>query len=206
MSPDGRSGIKSLRRFDSVVDLLAEESPLGVQAVADDLDVAKSTAHAYLSTMTDLGYVIKRPDGYSLSLKFLEYGIEERAERPIVEAASECIERLSEDTGEAVYLVVEENGLAVYLDYALGDRAVRTHARIGTRVRMHYLASGRAILANLPDERVAESWNSGASRRRRTERRRLPKSCSRNSKQSGSGDTLSMRGRPKSGRGQSPLP
>jgi len=156
MSRNGRGGIKALWRFGRIVDLLADRGPLGVQAVADELDIAKSTAHAYLSTMRDLGYTINGPNGYELSLKFLEYGIEERADRRILDAAEEPITRLAEDTGEAVYLVIEENGFAVYLDYALGERAVRTHARIGTRVKMHSLASGRAILAHLPESRVAD--------------------------------------------------
>jgi DNA-binding IclR family transcriptional regulator len=66
------------------------------------------------------------------------------------------IEQLAATTGEAVWLVTEESGYGVYLDYALGEQAVQTYARIGTRSPLHCLASGKSILAHLPEERVTE--------------------------------------------------
>jgi len=155
MDDEGR-GIKAVHRLGAVVDLLRERGPLSTQAVATELGVAKSTAHAYLSAMAEIEYVVRRPEGYALSLKYLDYGMTMRARLPVVREAETTLEQLAADTSEAAYLVVEEHGRAVYVDYALGDRAVKTHARIGTRSPLHSLASGKAILAYLPDERVDE--------------------------------------------------
>lgn len=153
----GTSGrIRSVERFGSIVDLLREHESLTSQTVADELDIAKSTAHAYLATMEDLEYVVRDSDGYSLSLKLLDHGMYARDNLPVVEAAANPIEQLAEDTSEAVYLVVEEHGRAVYVYYELGARAVKTHARIGTRSHLHCLASGKSILAHLSEERVRE--------------------------------------------------
>jgi DNA-binding IclR family transcriptional regulator len=52
--------------------------------------------------------------------------------------------------------MVERDGKAVYLDKAIGDHAIQTYARVGTYSHLHCLASGKAILANLPEERVEE--------------------------------------------------
>lgn len=153
----GRSGrISAVDRFAAVADLLHEHEALTSQEVADELDVAKSTAHAYLATMADLGFAVQGTDGYSLGLKLLDHGMAARDSFRVVDAAADPVEQLAADTSEAVYLVVEEHGKAVYLDYALGDRAVKTHARIGTRSHLHSLASGKAILAHLSEQRVRE--------------------------------------------------
>lgn len=149
-------GIQAVSRFTEIVETLREKEPLTSRDVANEVGVAKSTAHAYLATMEDNEHVVRGPEGYSLSLQFLDYGMVERDRLPVVEAARGAIEQLAEDTNEAVYLVVEEHGHAVYVDYALGSRAVRTHARIGTRTPLHSLASGKAILATLPEDRVEE--------------------------------------------------
>lgn len=146
--------IKAVARFAEIVETLCAEEPLSSREVADELGVAKSTAHAYLATMDDLEYVVRGPEGYSLGLKFLDYGMLERDKLRVVSVAEEAVEQLAADTSEAVYLVVEEHGWGVYVDYALGDRAVRTHARIGTRAHLHSLASGKSILAHLPEARV----------------------------------------------------
>lgn len=149
-------GIQAVYRFSEIIELLREREPLPSRDVADAVGVAKSTAHAYLATMEDLGYVVQEPDGYSVSLKFLDYGMVERDRLRVVEVARDAVEQLAADTSEAVYLVVEEHGQAVYVDFALGNRAVKTHARIGTRAPLHSLASGKAILAHLPEARVDE--------------------------------------------------
>lgn len=146
--------IQAVYRFSDIIELLREQEPLPSRDVADEVGVAKSTAHAYLATMEDLGYVVRESEGYSLSLRFLDYGMLERDRLHVVEVARDAVEQLATDTSEAVYLVVEEHGQAVYVDFALGDRAVKTHARIGTRAPLHSLASGKAILAHLSTERV----------------------------------------------------
>ncbi|MFC6764363.1 IclR family transcriptional regulator [Natrinema soli] len=83
----------------------------------------------------------------------------ERNRIRVVNVARNTVKQLAEDTSEAVYLVVEEHGQAVYVDHVLGDRGVQTHGRLGTRMPLHGLASGKAILAYLPDKRIEEILN-----------------------------------------------
>lgn len=158
MANPGR--IQSISRFSEIVEVLCERDSVTSRDLADEMDIAKSTAHAYLATMEDLEYAVRTPNGYSLSLKFLDYGMTERNRIRVVDVARKTVEQLAEDTSEAVYLVVEEHGQAVYVDHVLGDRAVQTHARLGTRMPLHSLASGKAILAYLPDERIEEILDS----------------------------------------------
>jgi IclR family acetate operon transcriptional repressor len=157
MKDSNKAGrIKSVHRLSDIIELLRQQAPVTTTVVADELGVAKSTAHAYLSSMYDLEYVVKDTEGYSLSLKFLDYGMEVRDQLPITEIGETTLEQLASDTNEATYIVVEEHGIGVYVNYSLGERAVRTHAGIGTRRPLHSLASGKSILAYLPEKRVKE--------------------------------------------------
>lgn len=156
MPSDAGERIKAVDRFADVVEALRATQPLTSRELAAEIGVSKSTAHAYLATMESNEYVTRTRDGYSLSLRFLEYGMRERNGLRIVDVAREAMEQLAADTSEAVYLVVEEHGHGVYVDYALGERAVKTHAHVGTRSPLHSIASGKAILAHLPEERVEE--------------------------------------------------
>ena len=154
MADPGR--IQSISRFSEIVEILCEREAITSRELADEMEISKSTAHAYLATMEDLEYAVRTPEGYSLSLKFLDYGMIERDRIRVVDVARNTLEQLAEDTSEATYLVVEEHGQAVYVDHVLGNRGVQTHARLGTRMPLHTLASGKAILAYLSDERIKE--------------------------------------------------
>lgn len=145
--------IGSIRRFSEIVDLLQREGPLGPSEIGKSLDIPPSTAHDYLSSLRETEYVIEDDGKYDLGLKFLDHGMAAREGRAISEVGQPTIERLAEETREAAWIVVSEHGKAVYLNNAAGEQAVVT-ARIGTRSHLHYLASGRSILAHLPEEEV----------------------------------------------------
>lgn len=51
---------------------------------------------------------------------------------------------------------VEEHGIGVCLHVAYGDNAVQTPLHVGHRNMLHHTAVGKAIMANLPRERVEE--------------------------------------------------
>jgi DNA-binding IclR family transcriptional regulator len=63
------------------------------------------------------------------------------------------LNQLAEETEEKAWWTVEENGKAVFIAKAVGSSAIRTNAHIGQHVELYRLAAGKAILANLPEER-----------------------------------------------------
>jgi DNA-binding IclR family transcriptional regulator len=152
------TGIKlqSVQRVSEIIELIQSEGPMGTTEITNALDVPTSTAHDYLSSLNDLDYLVKTDGKYDLGLRLLDHGIAARERHPVAELGRSTIEQLAATTGEAVWLVTEESGYGVYLDYALGEQAVQTYARIGTRSPLHCLASGKSILAHLPEERVTE--------------------------------------------------
>ncbi|SFB73918.1 transcriptional regulator, IclR family [Halobiforma haloterrestris] len=156
------SGIKATETTFAIVDALADRERARLTEIADAVDVANSTASDHLRTLRDHGYVVAEEDGYRLGLKFMDTG--ERAKRhyrDLLEAADPVLEQLVAETGETVNLVAEENGRGVYVDRRVGERGVPTDSWVGRGKPLHTISAGKAILAELPEERRAELLEGG---------------------------------------------
>lgn len=153
--------VKSVHTAFRIIELLNRAESAGVTEIAAELGVAKSTAHDHLRTLEMQEYVVRDRGRYRLGLKFLGHGIAAKELLPIVQHARPSLEHVADETGCAVWLVIEEHGKAIYVDGAMGERAVPTTGGIGRRSPLHVLASGKAILANLPTERQEEIISRG---------------------------------------------
>jgi DNA-binding IclR family transcriptional regulator len=146
--------VKTAYTMFGIIELLQERDGATLTEVADELDVAKSTAHDHLTTLIDLEYLVRRDDAYHLSLKFLDHGIYAKQERQVARKARPILEELARDTGECAWLLVEETGLSVFLEGVIDERGVAAEERIGLRRPLHCHAAGKAILAKMDDEEV----------------------------------------------------
>ncbi|MFC7157430.1 IclR family transcriptional regulator [Halomarina halobia] len=136
----------------AVVEQLREEGGLGVTEVADRVGISKSTAHAHLWTLVDLGYVVKEGPTYHLGLKFLDLGDHARTRQNLYHIAKQEVDELISAVGERGQVMVEENGRGVYIYQAKTERAIQTDSHIGTVVDLHATAVGKSYLAFLPDD------------------------------------------------------
>lgn len=158
MTDQERGGrrVKTADNLFDIIGIIEQNDDAGVSQISEEIGLAKSTVHEYLSTLTDRGYLINHDGSYQLGLKFYEHGFSARRRYEILEVVAPSLEQLAEDTGEAAWFIVEEHGQAFYLENALGEHSVQTHARVGKREHLHCLATGKAIMAYMPDERVSE--------------------------------------------------
>lgn len=120
------------------------------------LEMNKSTIHNHLQTLVASELLVRDGSEYYLSLRLLEFGWRARDRQGLHGSVHPEIERLAEQTGELANLVVEEHGHGVYLSCEAGDRAVNLNTHPGLRRPLHVTASGKAILAHLPSQRVNE--------------------------------------------------
>jgi IclR family acetate operon transcriptional repressor len=153
--PDGPR-VQSVETALGIVEALHERGGAGVTDLARDLDAPKSTVHNHLSTLEAAEYVVNDDGTYRVGCRFLELGAHARDRRPIAGVAEPEVERIAEETGELAGVVVEEHGRGVFLHRAKGDRAVHVDTYVGKRIYLHGAALGKAILAELPAERVDE--------------------------------------------------
>lgn len=154
---DGGGGIKATRTAFAIVEALHEARRARLTQLAERVGIANSTAHEHLTTLEDLGYVVERGGEYSLSLKFLDHGVQaKRRYGNLLEASTPALHSLVDETDETVNLVVEEHGRAVYVDRLTGERGVPTNSWVGKHKPLHTLSAGKAILAHLPEDRLEE--------------------------------------------------
>jgi len=146
--------VKTADTVFSVVQAVHRLDGATLEDLSGELGLARSTVYDHVSTLRDLGYLVREGRRYYVGLRFLDHGMAARGRHRVVDVARNTLRRLATDTGEVAWLVTEEDGFAVYLDKAKGDRAVQTLARIGSRRHLHYLASGKAILAQYANEEV----------------------------------------------------
>lgn len=137
----------------AIIEQLRENNGTTVTAIADALDLSKSTVHNHLRTLNELGYVVKEDGAYYLGLKFLDLGDIARDRRNLYEVSKQETDELVSSIGEHGHVMVEEMGQGVYIYQAKTERAVQTDSHIGTTVELHATAVGKAYLAHLTEDR-----------------------------------------------------
>lgn len=137
-----------------MIDHLKRADGSTVEEVAEALGIAESTAHTYLATLLEHEYAVKDGTTYDLSLKPLDSGITVRDDMALTHAARPVIQDVAKKTEESAWIVTEEHGRGVYLMRSAGENAVRTRGRVGKRTTMHDMATGKAILSQLPESKV----------------------------------------------------
>lgn len=142
-----------------IVDTLERMGHATAVELTEALDLSKSAVYNHLTTLKQYGYVVQDGEYYTLSLEFLRLGEFVRNNNDLYTAGREPLEDLANSTGEYVHLSVEERGRLMHLYKVKGDRAVgedfQTNKMYDTS-RLHYTATGKAILAHLPRARVEE--------------------------------------------------
>ncbi|UTF52666.1 IclR family transcriptional regulator [Natronosalvus rutilus] len=153
---EGGRRIQAVETTCELLDTLRERGSSGVSELARETGYSKATVHSHLATLLDNEFVVKRGNGYEISLKFVDFGEFAKNGVAIHEIAKQEVDKLAEQTGEVAQFMVEEHGRGVYLHKARGANAIRTASYTGERKDLHCTALGKAILTQLPRERVEE--------------------------------------------------
>jgi DNA-binding IclR family transcriptional regulator len=157
--PDSTSPrtLKTVQRAFDVVRALQDLDGAGVTELAEELGLSKSSTYNYLSTLREHQYVVKEGDTYRLSYQFLHIGEYVRGQTDIYRHGREELDILAHETGRYVHLATEQHGLGVNLYKVRGEEAIGSRYQQSKLQRpdyLHFSATGKAILAHLPRERV----------------------------------------------------
>lgn len=148
--------IKTIETTFMIVQALQDLNGAGVTEIANYIEMSKGTVSKHLSTLLEEEYVVRNEDEYRLGLRFLDYGGHAQTNIGYSQVITEGVIKLALRTDEVVWFLAEDYGKAVYVDRAMTENALRMESRIGERSHMHYLAGGKAIMAQMSDERVNE--------------------------------------------------
>lgn len=159
MNTDKTGGGQTIQAVESafeIIETLETNDGMTVSEIADEVDIATSTAYVYIKTLKQLGYIKKSTQHYHLGPRFLKHGCFARQRMQIYQAAKEEVKNLASQTDELISLGIEDNGQRVVLYRAEGTEAVHDQAPTGEYTYMHWTGLGKAILAYLSQERIDE--------------------------------------------------
>jgi len=154
----GTYKVQALDRAFAVLDLLAEsDTPLGLAQVASSLQLHKSTAHRFLMVLERHRMVERTTNGkFRLGLRLFDLGNRAIDQYDLRDRAQPHLRRLVTETEETAHLCILEGAHVIYIDKIEPARAVRMITRIGASNPVHCTSVGKAILAFLPEERIAD--------------------------------------------------
>lgn len=151
--------LKTVTMASRVLEAAREHDGIGVSELADTLDISKSTAYIHLKTLEENGFLVHNDNTYKLAFKFTAFGEYARNQSPLYRYGKPEVDNLAEETDQYTHIVTEENSYGVNLYQVKGDYSIDGEYQSEKNQRrdhLHYTASGKAILAHLPRERVTD--------------------------------------------------
>lgn len=150
-----RSAVFSFKVMEAVSDL----QPVTLGDLSRHLAAPKSTVLRALRALDAAGYIYQRVDGnpaWSLTLRCLRLAEAAKRGLRLEDSASSVLVDLSVLTQEAVHLNVMEGERIIVVDKRESSRAVRAFAELGSYLPAHASSSGKALLAEFTEERLAK--------------------------------------------------
>ncbi|MFB6090076.1 MAG: IclR family transcriptional regulator [Halobellus sp.] len=154
--PTDRTSLTTVTRAFEVLDLLWELDGAGPSELATRMDLPDSTVYDYLRSLSETRYVTREDGEYRLSSYFLTIGGKMKHRNRLFQVAKPEMKRVVSETDELVGLTIENDGRAVVYHQEEGRQALSLGTYTGAATPMHTVATGKAILAYLPEERVDE--------------------------------------------------
>lgn len=158
-----QNNVQSVERTFKIIELLSKGGEMSIKSLSIGTGLHKTTVFRLLNTLVSLGYVVhnSKTEKYRLSLKFLNISTSVLERYDIRKAASGVLKRLSKECGETVHLVQRSGSHVVYTDkFESPNNSIRMVSRVGMMLPMPFTAVGKAILAQLDDEKIKAIWES----------------------------------------------
>lgn len=149
-----------VRAVDRALDILLcftrEQPSLSLTQIAEAVCMSKTTVHRLLATLESKRFVAKdKSTGlYRLGFRLIEMASLVLQDVEIQRWARPYLQNLSNQVGETVDLAILDGLQVVYLDVIESPQRIKLAAAVGQRLPAFCTASGKAMLAYLPEETV----------------------------------------------------
>ena len=155
--------IASVHNALTLLTLFRERDQLRVSEAAAALGASRSTAHRLLAMLEYHGFARQDPrtKAYLAGPALVEIGLSALGAVDVRAIARPVLERLSEEVGETVHLVVLQDRSALFVESVETARGLRVGSRLGRLMPAHCTAAGKAILAALPEAELRRLYPGG---------------------------------------------
>ena len=149
--------IPSVEKALKVLEFLAAQRGGGtITELSRQFKIPISTMNNLLLTLTKCGYLRRDAKGnFRTTLKLLDLAGTVMRNNDLRDIAREDLERLAEETGLAAILSIRDGDRMVCIEKEEGASQIRVASNVGMHFHLHSTATGKAVLANLPEEEVA---------------------------------------------------
>jgi DNA-binding IclR family transcriptional regulator len=156
-----RNLVQTIERASLILDILGKR-PLGfsVGELSEKTGLPKGTTHRLLTSLAYFDYV--RQDSmtknYHLGFKLVELGNRLLGQLDFRTEAHPYLIELAERTKETVHMVILDRNEVLYIDKVDANEhagGLRMVSMLGSRIPTHCSAVGKAMLAFLPEEKLA---------------------------------------------------
>ena len=159
---ENKNPIQVADRLFLVLETLADAGPLPLTDLSRRLELNKSTVHRLLTSLMYLGYVKQDTETgkYSLSFKILSLSNRLLEKMDILDTVRPILRQISSKTGETVHFVQIDGTDAVYICKEESTlNSVRMVSKVGNRIPLYCSGVGKAIMADLPEDKVKRIWD-----------------------------------------------
>lgn len=156
------SGVQSVERALTILDILARAGEEGVTAIAAEIGVHKSTAFRLVSALENAGLVEQAGDRgkYRLGMGILRLAGATTARLDVVQEARPISRALAADTGETVNIAVLSGGSALYVDQVASGSSLQAHNWVGQHIPLHATSNGKILLSGLGEAELSKALGS----------------------------------------------
>jgi IclR family pca regulon transcriptional regulator len=149
--------VESLARGLSILSSFSEQTPaLSLTDIARRLQLNKTTAFRFLSTLETLGYLQRDQQTklYRPGLEVLRLGFVVLTDLEVREVAAPYLRKLVDEVEETVNLAVLDNHEVVYIDRVGSKHMVNIYRPVGSRLPAYCTSTGKSLLAFLSPEEL----------------------------------------------------
>ena len=138
------------------------DAPISAARIQRELDLPRSTTYHLLRELEDSGFVVHLPDPgtYGLGLAAYRMASSYTTQQPLVRLAARDLQRIATSVGGSAHLSRLAGSEIVYLHEARAPRAVSLVTEVGVRLPALSTASGRIMVAHLPDSEMRAVFSS----------------------------------------------
>jgi IclR family transcriptional regulator, KDG regulon repressor len=151
---------QSVRAVERALDILLcfthEEPTRSLTQIAESVQMSKTTVHRLLTTLEIKRFITRdKISGlYRLGFRFIEMASLVLQDVELHRWAYPYLQRLSAEFGETIDLSILDGSHVIYLEVIESPQRVKLAAAVGQRLPASFTASGKALLAYLPDEQA----------------------------------------------------
>ena len=148
----GEREVQSVRRALEILETVAAAGELGVTEIAQSVGLHVATVHNLLRTLSNHGYLENHSGRYSVGTSVAMLAGQSDDAGALSDFLQPWMERLSRETGEAASASVLNDGLARIIAFQPGTHALTIHFPQRIWPDPLGLATGRLLVAELPEE------------------------------------------------------